>query len=199
MVERCGHDGAGLAQSAVNARDAMPKGGRLGVRIAIVEVTKRMSKTIPKRALGASLCQQDGHRCGISPENLQRIFEPFFTTKEVGKGTGLGLATFMALSTAPGLDRGESTVGKGTTFRIYIPYTVRNTSKPKNRQRRSPFVAAVKRYCSGRRKTRAGPRIARAPEIRLQILTADNGVEALKVWNQHRAISRCCLPTCDAR
>jgi two-component system, NtrC family, sensor kinase len=62
--------------------------------------------------------------CGIPKANLQRIFDPFFTSKEVGKGTGLGLSVSYGIVASHGGDiEVESTVGEGTTFRVYLPAT----------------------------------------------------------------------------
>ena len=83
-----------LLNLAVNSRDAMPKGGLLAIKIAVVEVGGRRLAEHPEARAGRFVCLSViDTGCGIPPENLRRIFEPFFTTKEVGKGTGLGLAT----------------------------------------------------------------------------------------------------------
>ena len=108
---------------AVNARDAMPGGGELTIR----------TRNVP-----ASECRSFGHRelvegdyvlvevadtgTGIEPEVLKKIFEPFFTTKEVGKGTGLGLSmVYGIIKQTGGFIFCDSTIGKGTTFRIFLP------------------------------------------------------------------------------
>ncbi len=113
-----------LLNLAVNARDAMPRGGQLSVRIAIVDVDEDHVQRHPEARAGRFVCvSKTDTGTGIPPENLPRIFEPFFTTKEVGKGTGLGLATVYGIvKQHQGWMEVESTVGKGTTFRIYIPY-----------------------------------------------------------------------------
>jgi len=95
-----------LLNLAVNARDAMPKGGRLAVRISIVDVNEAHVQHKPEARAGRFVCvSKTDTGCGIPPENIQRIFEPFFTTKEVGKrhrpGPGNGLWHCQA---APGLD-----------------------------------------------------------------------------------------------
>jgi len=113
-----------LLNLAVNARDAMPRGGQLAIRIAIVDVDEAHVQRQPEARTGRFVCvSKSDTGCGIPAENLPRIFEPFFTTKEIGKGTGLGLATVYGIvKQHQGWIEVESTVGKGTTFRVYIPF-----------------------------------------------------------------------------
>ncbi len=113
---------------AVNAYDAMPRGGRLSVETENCVVTGLEGGSLGQLAPGDYVMiafADDGE--GMTPEVLSRVFEPFFTTKEVGKGTGLGLATVYGIITQSGgtIDV-ESRVGEGTTFRIYLP-AVRET------------------------------------------------------------------------
>ncbi|HEV2691574.1 MAG TPA: PAS domain S-box protein [Verrucomicrobiae bacterium] len=112
-----------LLNLSVNSRDAMPKGGRLGIRISLRDVdTAHLRKSLeasPGKFVCLSHTDTGG---GIPPENLQRIFEPFFTTKELGKGTGLGLATVYGIvKQHRGWIEVESDLGKGTTFNIFLP------------------------------------------------------------------------------
>ena len=113
-----------LLNLAVNARDAMPRGGQLAVRVAIVDVDEAHVQRHPEARVGRFVCvSKTDTGNGIPPEFLPRIFEPFFTTKAVGKGTGLGLATVYGIvKQHQGWIEVQSAVGKGTTFRIYIPY-----------------------------------------------------------------------------
>jgi PAS domain S-box-containing protein len=113
-----------LLNLAVNARDAMPRGGQLAIRIAIVDVDDAHVRRQPEARTGRFVClSKSDTGCGIPAENLPRIFEPFFTTKEIGKGTGLGLATVYGIvKQHQGWIEVESVVGKGTTFRVYIPF-----------------------------------------------------------------------------
>jgi CheY-like chemotaxis protein len=114
-----------LLNLAVNARDAMPKGGQLAIRIAIEDVGDASSREQTEARAGCFVCLSvTDTGTGITPENLRRIFEPFFTTKEIGKGTGLGLATaYGIVKQHKGWIGVDSQVGKGTTFQIYLPYT----------------------------------------------------------------------------
>ena len=113
-----------LLNLAVNARDAMPRGGQLAIRIAIVDVNEAHAQRQPEARIGRFVCvSKSDTGCGIPAENLPRIFEPFFTTKEIGKGTGLGLATvYGIIKQHQGWIEVESALGKGTTFRVYIPF-----------------------------------------------------------------------------
>jgi two-component system cell cycle sensor histidine kinase/response regulator CckA len=108
---------------AVNAKDAMPDGGRLTIRTR--NVSERESLKLASLGVTAGeylLVEVEDTGVGIPPDVIGRIFEPFFTTKEVGKGTGLGLSTVYGIvKQTGGYIFADSEIGKGTTFRIYLP------------------------------------------------------------------------------
>ena len=112
-----------IVNLAVNARDAMPDGGRLTVRTANVtaeESTRLAYKGMPAAEYVRIDVTDTG--TGIPPEIVNKIFEPFFSTKEVGKGTGLGLSTVYGIvKQTGGFVYVDSEPGKGTSFRIFLP------------------------------------------------------------------------------
>ena len=112
-----------LLNLTVNARDAMPNGGELTIKTSAVELDESAPTQMAGARAGSFACLSVSDTgAGIPPEILPRIFEPFFTTKEIGKGTGLGLATaFGIVQQHNGWINVVSQVGRGTTFYVYLP------------------------------------------------------------------------------
>jgi two-component system cell cycle sensor histidine kinase/response regulator CckA len=114
-----------LLNLVLNARDAMPLGGRLAIETRVTELTEGYARQRPgvsiKSGHYAVLAITDtGH--GMGPETLSHLFEPFYTTKPIGKGTGLGLATVYGIvKQFGGYVWAYSEVGHGTTFKVYLP------------------------------------------------------------------------------
>ena len=112
-----------LMNLAVNARDAMPNGGRLDVATFDAEVKRELARLHPGILPGDFVCiTVSDTGSGMTPEVKARIFEPFFSTKERGKGTGLGLSTVYGIvRQCGGFLMVDSEPGSGTTVRLYLP------------------------------------------------------------------------------
>lgn len=118
-----------LLNLALNARDAMPDGGRLTLETAAVWLDEDYARTHPPIKPGryVSLVVRDTG-CGMPPEVLEHVLEPFFTTKEAGKGSGLGLSMVYGLvNQMEGSIHLDSAVGQGTTVNIYLPASLPET------------------------------------------------------------------------
>jgi two-component system, cell cycle sensor histidine kinase and response regulator CckA len=175
---------------AVNSRDAMSEGGRLTLETAAVTLTETDVRSRPKARPGAFVrLSVIDTGCGITPEHMPHLFEPFFTTKEVGKGTGLGLATvFGIVEQHVGWIEVESHAGIGTTFSIFLPrlphsVMARTQPPPATVRGGSETILVVEdetavRSVMCRLLERHGYRV----------FAAESGTAALAVWHEHRAI-----------
>jgi two-component system, cell cycle sensor histidine kinase and response regulator CckA len=179
-----------LMNLAVNSRDAMPGGGRLILETANVTLSEEEARASSKARPGdfVRLSVSDtGH--GIEPENLPHIFEPFFTTKEVGKGTGLGLATvFGIVEQHNGWIEVESRVGTGSNFRIYFPRLAQRAA-PIAQSRQVPAVrGGTETVLLVEDETAVRTLMTRMLErYGYKVHTAVSGVAALAVWQAHHA------------
>jgi two-component system cell cycle sensor histidine kinase/response regulator CckA len=175
---------------AVNSRAAMPKGGQLGITTATVTIDAAYVKQHPGSREGKAIClsvADTGH--GMDRATMSRIFEPFFTTKAAGQGTGLGLATVHGIvKQHQGWIEVKSEVGAGTTFDIFLPVPA---NVPQQVSEAAPPVTTTSK---GQRETILlveDEEILRelVKEILEQadyrVVEAANGVEALKVWEEH--------------
>jgi two-component system, cell cycle sensor histidine kinase and response regulator CckA len=131
-----------LLNLCVNARDAMPHGGRLLLRAENCFLDAQAAKGIEGASAGAWLVLHvEDSGTGIPPETLARIWEPFFTTKGIGKGTGLGLSTVRGIvENHKGFINLKTRVGQGTAFRVYLPASGA-TSGRDNADTVAPFAA----------------------------------------------------------
>lgn len=112
-----------LLNLCINARDAMPSGGQLRLAARNLELTAPLndSRSAPPPGRYVVVTVQDSG-AGIAPANLDKIFDPFFSTKELGEGTGLGLSTAVGIVRSHGgFIEVDSTLGAGSSFRVYLP------------------------------------------------------------------------------
>lgn len=112
-----------LLNLAVNARDAMPKGGEITLTAANIDIDAHFAGMHPDAHAGRFVVLRvTDTGTGMRPEVQEKVFEPFFTTKDVGRGTGLGLSTVLSIVRSHrGFITVDSRLGSGTTFKVYLP------------------------------------------------------------------------------
>ena len=171
---------------AVNARDAMPNGGRVTITTSLQAIHRAPTPMDPEQRDGDYVCLTfSDSGVGMDTQILARIFEPFFTTKAVGKGTGLGLSTvFGIVRQHKGWLEVESKPKHGTTFRVYFP------ASPQPAEEMAPAVDTTLR--SGRETVLVAEdedalRQMVVNVLKIQgycVLEAASGRDALAVWEQ---------------
>ena len=185
-----GYVGQILMNLVVNARDAMPNGGRIVIETSDVRLDKAYAAAhtgVPPGDYVMLSITDTG--TGMTDEVKTHLFEAFFTTKEPGKGTGLGLATCQTIIQQSGGHIGvDSEVGQGTTFRIYFP----RIAEPL-----PPVVSSIPKPEPLRRGTETLLIVEDEPSVRhlacgvlqsqgYEVLAASNGQEALRVAREHK-------------
>ena len=175
---------------AVNARDAMPKGGLLTVSTTVTEVdahcAARQADARPGRFVCVSVTDTG---CGMDRKTLERIFEPFFTTKEVGKGTGLGLATVYGIAKQhQGWVEVTSQPGVGTTFRVYLPVATEVVDSNSETLTAAPIIHGGKETILLVEDEPVVRELAREilEGYDYRVVEASCGPEALRIWDEHR-------------
>ena len=177
-----------IVNLVVNARDAMPQGGRLTIETADVELDRSyVAGHVPTQPGPYVLLAISDTGVGMDGATKARLFEPFFTTKEPGRGTGLGLATVYGIvKQSGGYIWAYSELGHGTTFKIYLPRVAETPVPPESTTgtpipvRGSETVLVVEDQEEVRQLTK------RVLEARgYAVLAARNGAEALEIVARH--------------
>jgi len=175
---------------SLNARDAMKGGGKLQLNLTQEEVGPERLIAYPDARVGCYVrLSVTDTGCGMDESILRRLFEPFFTTKEIGKGTGLGLATVRGIiQQHEGWVEVDSRVGHGSTFSVYLPATpsVRTVETSKaaglNTNQRKGTILSVEDDKLLQKLTRR-----LLVQNGYTVIEAGNGAEALAMWAAHKS------------
>jgi PAS domain S-box-containing protein len=178
-----------LMNLVINSRDAMPAGGELLIETTRTDVDEEMARRYSDISAGPYVCVSVVDTgVGIPKEVLPRIFEPFFTTKEVGKGTGLGLATaFGIVKQHRGFIQIETELGKGSRFQVFLPAS---DAEPEMLIGMRP--PEIQGGCETILVVEDSQAVRSLTQILLErhgyrVLPAADGVEALELWEKHAA------------
>lgn len=178
-----------LMNLCVNARDAMPKGGRLTIKAENTHLDENYARMHFEAKQGHYIMISVADTgIGMSAEVIEKIYEPFFTTKEQGKGTGLGLPSIRGIVKGHGgfIDV-YSEVGRGTEFRIYIPAVISAAVRPGEEEPSRPQIGHGELILIVDDETSL-LEVARKTleENGYSVLTARDGTEALAVYAEHK-------------
>jgi PAS domain S-box-containing protein len=185
-----GHIGQVLINLALNARDALPSGGRLSIETGAVRLDETAVQGKPDLSPGPYIrLVVSDTGAGMPPEVKARIFEPFFTTKGVGRGTGLGLSVVHGIvKQSGGHIEVESEEGAGSTFTIYLPQA-QDAPAPRRQDEGAPRAHGVETILLVEDEAAVRHLLARGLRSHgFTVLTAGDGVEALRLARDHRGV-----------
>jgi len=176
-----------LVNLVMNASDAMPQGGKVVIETADTDLDEASASQHGLEPGGYVLLTVNDSGMGMNAETRSRLFEPFYTTKEAGKGTGLGLSTVYGIVKQSGGDiTVESSEGKGTTFRIYLPRVQDAPEEPEAAKPQPPEQVPQTAILVVEDETALRRLICFSLEKRGYVaLAAKDGTEALEVFRQH--------------
>ena len=173
----------------VNARDAMPNGGQLIIETGGVLLDEAADRFSPDARPGSFVCLTVSDTgCGIPQSALPRLFEPFFSTKDVGKGTGLGLATVYGIVRQHhGWIEVSTELDKGTAFRIYLP-RLAGVLAPSPAQPSAPRTQGGTETLMLVEDEDSLRQLVRRVLVRLgyRVIEAESGAKALPIWSEYR-------------
>ena len=174
---------------AVNARDAMPEGGKLVIETQGCHLDEEYAAANTEARPGVYvLIAVTDNGCGMSKETQSQIFEPFFTTKEQGKGTGLGLATVYGIvKQSRGHISVYSEIGHGTTFKVYLPALDKTAPVALPQQARAAVKGVGTVLLVEDEPALRALAVASLQKLGYTVLQAGNGLEALAIVDQHPA------------
>ncbi len=171
----------------VNARDAMPKGGKLIIETQPCDLDEQYARTHGEVTPGSfAMLMITDTGCGMSKETSEHIFEPFFTTKADGKGTGLGLATvYGIIKQSHGHISVDSEIGRGTSFKVYLPCVDQNVSVATLPQASAPLQGEGTILVVEDEPALCSLTAGALKKLGYSVLSAGNGVEALLAAEQY--------------
>ncbi len=174
----------------VNARDAMERGGTLAVALSVMDIAEDYAQSHPEAHAGKHVCLRVSDTgCGMDTYLISRIFEPFFTTKEVGKGTGLGLATVYGIvKQHGGWVEVTSQPNHGTTFNVFFPASGETVKTTIEDITPSTTVTGGKETVLVVEDEPVLREMAQMilEECGYRVFVSGNGREALDLWERHK-------------
>jgi signal transduction histidine kinase len=179
-----------IVNLTVNARDAMPRGGRLLIKSSSVMVDSEAVRLNPEARVGKFICLTVSDTgSGMTANTLQHLFEPFFTTKEVGKGTGLGLATaYGIVKQHQGWIEVRSEPNAGATFNIFFPISDQESPRLPEIQENSASTTGTETILIAEDEPSLREMVSEALCLQgYRVLTAGSGPAALEVWHRERS------------